>query len=210
MDSSASSMPSLAAPTIKQIHRILHLETEDLMEQVDDFSTFVMELKDYSWRLTRRETVFLDQVLRFQKELVADVPFINLVEEAGWIHEEMVTSSFAQSGLIKESMKVQEEILALSFAEEEIIDDKIEALDRDLGPLLKRKKELRAEIHVGVTKLLERRSALVRVQGKQKRLRDELSVAMEDVEIVKKCKHTLEDMHESARDAAKGLDVVVP
>ncbi|MCI90227.1 hypothetical protein A2U01_0111518, partial [Trifolium medium] len=46
MNSSAPLAKSPASPAIKQIRRILCFSTEDLMEQVDDFSVFVDELKD--------------------------------------------------------------------------------------------------------------------------------------------------------------------
>ncbi|MCH87772.1 hypothetical protein A2U01_0008650 [Trifolium medium] len=110
---------------------MMRFSTEDLMEQVDDFTTFVEELKDYSWRLSKKESFFLERVLRFQKELVIDVPFIQLVEEAEDCHMEVVVALFDQTWLIKESMRVQEEILAISFSEEEIVDGRIETLEND-------------------------------------------------------------------------------
>ncbi|MCH97517.1 hypothetical protein A2U01_0018512 [Trifolium medium] len=122
MDSPASCVESPAIPAIKQIRRMLHFSTEDLMEQVNDFTVFVEELKDYTWRLTNKESLFLECVLRFQKELAADVPFIHLVEEAEYCHKEVVAAVFNQTWLVKEGMRVQEEILAISFNEEEKID----------------------------------------------------------------------------------------
>ncbi|MCI54042.1 hypothetical protein A2U01_0075289, partial [Trifolium medium] len=56
-------------------------ETDELMDQVDDFSEFVKELHDYSWRLDRKESFFLVRVLRLQKGLTADAPFVNSIEE---------------------------------------------------------------------------------------------------------------------------------
>jgi hypothetical protein len=35
---------------------MLGYETEELMDQVEEFKTFVYELRDYSWRLTEKET----------------------------------------------------------------------------------------------------------------------------------------------------------
>ncbi|MCI83357.1 hypothetical protein A2U01_0104633, partial [Trifolium medium] len=72
-------------------------------------------------------------------------------------------------------MRVQEEILALCFNEEEKVDGQIEALQKDLKPLLKRKRAMQAEIQDDVAKLLAKRHSLVRLQDKQKKLGEELS-----------------------------------
>jgi hypothetical protein len=39
-------------PAIRQIKNMLGYDTEDLLDQVEEFKIFVDELKDYSWRLT--------------------------------------------------------------------------------------------------------------------------------------------------------------
>ncbi|MCI36549.1 hypothetical protein A2U01_0057772 [Trifolium medium] len=91
-------------------------------------------------------------------------------------------------------MRVQEEILAISFNEEETVDGKIEALEDNLKPLLKRKRDLQVGIQNDVAKLLVKRHTLVRLQDKQKKLGDELCIIMEDSDTAKKCKRTLEDM----------------
>ncbi|MCI36430.1 hypothetical protein A2U01_0057653, partial [Trifolium medium] len=70
-----------AFPVIKQIQRMLRFETDELMGQVDDFSEFVKELNDYSWRLDKKESLFLGRVLRLHKGLTADAPFVNSIEE---------------------------------------------------------------------------------------------------------------------------------
>ncbi|MCI01136.1 hypothetical protein A2U01_0022160, partial [Trifolium medium] len=75
-------------------------------------------------------------------------------------------------------MRVQEEILAISFSEEEIVDGRIETLEKDLKPLLKRKRDLQTGIQNDVAKLL--------AKGKKKNLEDELSKIMEDMEVAKK------------------------
>ncbi|MCI67399.1 hypothetical protein A2U01_0088658, partial [Trifolium medium] len=67
MSSSSTCVQSPALPTIKQICRMLCMETEELMENIDDFLEFVKELNDYSWRLSKNEKRFLECVLRFQR-----------------------------------------------------------------------------------------------------------------------------------------------
>ncbi|MCI47526.1 hypothetical protein A2U01_0068768 [Trifolium medium] len=51
-------------------------------------------------------------------------------------------------------MCVQEELLVVSFTEEEAVDNRIQALENDLKPLLKRKRDLQAGIQNDVSKLL--------------------------------------------------------
>jgi hypothetical protein len=60
MDTSIPALESPAMPAIRQIKNLLGYETEELMDQVEEFKAFVDELKDYSWRLTKKETAFLD------------------------------------------------------------------------------------------------------------------------------------------------------
>ncbi|MCI62077.1 hypothetical protein A2U01_0083334, partial [Trifolium medium] len=87
-----------------------------------DFSEFVKELKDYSWRLNKDEKRFMDCVLRLHKELVADASFIIVVEDVKECHTEVTDAVANQIDLVKESMLVQEEILGLCFNEEERVD----------------------------------------------------------------------------------------
>ncbi|MCH80225.1 hypothetical protein A2U01_0000990, partial [Trifolium medium] len=76
---------------------------------------------------------------------------------------------------------------------------------KELKPLLKRKRDLQAGIQGDVAKLLAKRHSLARLQDKQKKLGDELGKIMEDLEVAKKCKHALEDMHASASEAAQDV-----
>ncbi|MCI69783.1 hypothetical protein A2U01_0091046, partial [Trifolium medium] len=65
--------------------------------------------------------------------------------------------------------------------------------------------DLQAGIQNDVAKLLGKRHTLIRLQAKQKDLGEELSKIMEDSEVSKRCKHALEDMHDSATEAARDL-----
>ncbi|MCI33804.1 hypothetical protein A2U01_0055022, partial [Trifolium medium] len=70
MDSSASCVESPALPAIKQIRSMLRFSTEELMEQVNDFTIFVEELKDYSWRLTKKE--YKDKLGKVKEDYAAE------------------------------------------------------------------------------------------------------------------------------------------
>jgi hypothetical protein len=59
MDTTIPVLESPAMPAIKQVKNMLEYDTEELMDNVEDFKTFVDELSDYSWRLTDKEKTFL-------------------------------------------------------------------------------------------------------------------------------------------------------
>ncbi|MCI21336.1 hypothetical protein A2U01_0042503, partial [Trifolium medium] len=147
IDSSASCLPSPAASFIQHIRRMLKMETMDLMENADDFAEFAHELQDYAWRLNKEERYFLDCVLRLHRELKANASFIIAAEDVQECHKEVTEALASQIGLTKESMKLQEEIVGLCFNEERRVDEKIDSLQKELKPLLKRKRALQGEIH---------------------------------------------------------------
>jgi hypothetical protein len=89
MDSSVSVLESPAVPPIRKIKNIMCYDTEDLLDQAEEFKTFVDEFKDYSWRLLEKETAFLELVLELQKRLVNDAAFIQTAENVTDCHNEM-------------------------------------------------------------------------------------------------------------------------
>ncbi|GAU45856.1 hypothetical protein TSUD_371520 [Trifolium subterraneum] len=105
---------------------MLRFDTEDLMEQVDDFSVFVDELRDYSWRLTNKELLFLECVLLLKKEMVAD-----------------------------EGIRMYEELIASAFFEEEVVDRQMCSLEENLKALRHKKDALATITKEDVAKLLE-------------------------------------------------------
>ncbi|MCI94739.1 hypothetical protein A2U01_0116037, partial [Trifolium medium] len=61
------------------------------------------------------------------------------------------------------------------------------------------------EINKDIDKLFAKRRTLARYQENQKNLGEESIKLMEDLEVAKKCKLVLEEMHTSASEAAKDL-----
>ncbi|MCI19838.1 hypothetical protein A2U01_0040998 [Trifolium medium] len=102
-------------------------------------------------------------------------------------------------------MNVQEEIISISLSEEDLVEEQIETLEKDLRPLLKRKNDLRNKINKDIDKLFAKRRTLARYQENQKKLSEESIKLLEDLEVSKKCKLALEEMHASASEAAKDL-----
>jgi erythromycin esterase-like protein len=115
MDSSILALESPAAPAIRQIRNMMGYDTDDLLDQVEELKTFVDELKDYSWRLTEKETAFLEQVLELQKRMAEDDAFIQTAENVESCHNEVEKALSKRVAGTKERIQVKEEILSLSF-----------------------------------------------------------------------------------------------
>ncbi|CAJ2679792.1 unnamed protein product [Trifolium pratense] len=163
---------SPASPVIKRLRRMLTISTEDLMEDFGEFLEFVKELNDYCWRLTKEEKRFLDSVLRLERELKDSASFVIAVEN--------------------------EEILGICFNEERRVDDRLTMLNKEMKPMLKRKRALQGEIRDDVTKLISRRHSLVDLLDKQGELREDLKPIEENMVKAKRVKRELEEMHRIA------------
>jgi hypothetical protein len=80
MDITIPVLESLVMPAIRQVKNFLEEDLEELLDNVEDFKTFVDELNDYSWRLTDKEKAFLELVLELSKRLEKDAAFIATTE----------------------------------------------------------------------------------------------------------------------------------
>jgi hypothetical protein len=146
MDNTAPVLESPAMPAFKQVKNMLDYDTEELMDQVEEFKTFVDELNDYSWRLTDKEKVFLELALELQKRLVKDATFITTAENISECHTEMENAMEKRIAVTKERIQLQEETLSLNMAAEEAIENHIEVQEKELRPLMKRKRNLQMDI----------------------------------------------------------------
>jgi predicted nucleic acid-binding Zn-ribbon protein len=88
---------------------------------------------------------------------------------------------------------------------EDAIDNRIEALERELRPLVKRKINLQMDIQYDITKLIKTRSFLSRLQEKQETLNDDVDKVIFDSKVAKKYKGEIEEMHARAVEAAYTL-----
>ncbi|PNX82435.1 hypothetical protein L195_g038464 [Trifolium pratense] len=136
MDSSFECGQSPASPVIKRLCRMLCIDTEELIENFDDFSEFVKELNDYAWRLNKEEKRFLDSVLRLQKGLTSDASFVIAVENVKECHTEdyedklaKVKDSYAATKKkLKENVAAQGEQISNLMKEKEETVSTVEAL----------------------------------------------------------------------------------
>jgi hypothetical protein len=166
MDTSVFVLESPVMPAIRQIKNMLGYNTEDLLDQVEEFKTFVDELKDYSSRLIEKEAAFLEIALELQKRMVKDAAFIETTKNIVDFHLEMEEAMKKWVSATKECIQVQEEILSLSMSAEDAIDNRIEILEKELRPLMKRKRNLQMDIQYDIAKLIKTRSFLARLQEK--------------------------------------------
>ncbi|MCH94483.1 hypothetical protein A2U01_0015444 [Trifolium medium] len=98
-------------------------------------------------------------------------------------------------------MRLYESTLAAYFHEEESSDIRVRELTGELHRLEGRKKELQDGVKGDVARLLEIRRTLLELELKQKRLEGDLNQIMEDLDLVKKCHQTIEDMWTAAAEA---------
>jgi hypothetical protein len=202
VDSSIPALEYPATPAIKQIRSLLGYDTEDFLDQVEEFKTFVVELKDYSWRLTDKEIDFLEKVLELQKKMVDNAAFIQTAENMEYCHSEVEDAPSKRIVVTKERIQVHEEILSLSMSAEDAIDNRINVLEKELRPLVKRKRNSQMDIPYDVAKLIKTRSFLTRLQEKQETLNDDLNKVIFDSKVAKMYKGEIEELYARAVEAA--------
>jgi chromosome segregation ATPase len=202
MDTTIRVLESPVMLAIKHVKNMLEYETEELMDQVDDFKTFVDELNDYCWRLTDKEKAFLEVASELQKRLVKDAAFITTTETVSECYVEMGDALEKEIVVAKDSIEQQEESLSLNMSAEEAVENCIEVLERELRPLMKMKRNLQMEIQYDVARLIRTRSSLARLKEKEDRLGDDLHKINFDCDVAKRYKGEIEELHARAVEAA--------
>jgi predicted nucleic acid-binding Zn-ribbon protein len=85
---------------------------------------------------------------------------------------------------------------------EDAIDNRIEILEKELRPLMKRKRNLQMDIQYDIAKLIKTRSFLARLQEKQETLDDDLGKVIFDSNVAKRYKSEIEELHARGVEAA--------
>jgi predicted nucleic acid-binding Zn-ribbon protein len=101
-----------------------------------------------------------------EKKLLEDAAFIETAETVEHCHREVVEAMDRKIEVTKDRIKAQEEVLALSLSAEEAIDDRIDTLENELKPLVKRKRNMQMDIQYDVSKLIRTRTYLTRLRRK--------------------------------------------
>ncbi|KAK2456782.1 hypothetical protein QL285_004120 [Trifolium repens] len=94
----------------------------------------------------------------------------------------------------KDSIDLQEESLYLNLSAEEAVENRIEVLEKELRPLMKRKRNLQLDIEYDVARLIRTRSSLACLREKIDRLRDDQDKISPDLVVAKKYKEEIEEL----------------
>ncbi|KAK2391200.1 hypothetical protein QL285_064680 [Trifolium repens] len=203
-----NTIPVLESPAIRRVRDKAEENIEDLLDNVGEFQSYVEELNDYKWRLTDEQKVFLELALELSKRLEKDAVFIettafiettNAVFDCYTALEDTLDKKIY---VTKDSIDLQEESLYLNLSAEEVVENRIEILEKELRPLMKKKRNLQLDIEYDVARLIRTRSSLARLREKVDRLHDDQDKICPDLEVAKKYKSEIEDLQADTVAAA--------
>ncbi|KAK2425512.1 hypothetical protein QL285_035752 [Trifolium repens] len=202
MDNSIPVLESPAMPAIRRVRNRVEENIEDLLDNVEEFRTYVDELNDYKWRLTDEQKVFLELALELSSRLEKDAAFIETTNAVFDYYTELEDTLEKKISVTKDSIDLQEESLYLNLSAEEAVENRIEVLERELRPLMKRKRNLQLDIEYDVARLVRTRSSLARLREKMDRLHDDQDKISPDLDVAKKYKSEIEDLQADTVAAA--------
>jgi chromosome segregation ATPase len=202
MDNTVLVLESPAMPAIRRVRNRVEENLEDLLDNVEEFQTYVDELNDYEWRLTDEQKVFLELALELSKRLEKDAAFIETTNAVFECYTELEDTLEKKISVTKDSIDLQEESLYLNLSAEEAVENRIEILEKELRPLMKRKRNLQLDIEYDVARLIRTRSSLARLKEKMDRLHDDQDKITPDLDVAKKYKSEIEDLQADTVAAA--------
>jgi hypothetical protein len=187
---------------INALRSLLLQDPEDLMDDYEDFASMVTNLRDYSWRLTPPQHEFLDCLLSLRDRMIKDFPFISAVEEARCHSQRTNAAIFDEMWLVKEGMRMYEGTLAASFNEEDFIKHQLAKMQMEIEQLEEKKRKLEEDIRGDIAKLLAKRRTLLELQDRQRTHAVDASNVHGDLEVARECRMKIEELWDSAREAA--------
>ncbi|KAK2384488.1 hypothetical protein QL285_071828 [Trifolium repens] len=202
MDNTIPVLESPAMPAIRRVRDKAEENIEDLLDNVGEFQIYVEELNDYKWRLTDEQKVFLELALELSKRLEKDATFIETTNAVFDCYTALEDTLDKKIAVTKDSIDLQEESLYLNLSAEEAVENRIEILEKELRPLMKRKRNLQLDIEYDVARLIRTRSSLARLREKVDRLHDDQDKICPDMEVAKKYKSEIEDLQADTAAAA--------
>ncbi|WJX25206.1 hypothetical protein P8452_14269 [Trifolium repens] len=138
MDNNIPVLESPAMPAIRRVRNKVEENLEDLLDNGEEFQTYVEELNDYKWRLTDEQKIFLELALELSKRLEKDAAFIETTNAVFECYIELEDTLEKKISVTKDSIDLQEESLYLNLSAEEAVENRIEILEKELRPLMKR------------------------------------------------------------------------
>ncbi|KAK2402035.1 hypothetical protein QL285_051589 [Trifolium repens] len=173
MDNTIPVLESPAMPAIRRVRDKAGENIDDLLDNVGEFQIYVEELNDYKWRLADEQKVFLELALELSKRLEKDAAFIETTNAVFDCYTALEDTLDKKIAVTKDSIDLQEESLYLNLSAEEAVENRIEILEKELRPLMKRKRNLQLDIEYDVARLIRTRSSLARLREKVDRLHDD-------------------------------------
>ncbi|KAK2382166.1 hypothetical protein QL285_058564 [Trifolium repens] len=202
MDKSIPVLESPAMPAIRRVRDKVEENIDELIDNVGEFQLYVEELNDYKWRLTNDQKIFLDLALELSRRLEKDVAFIETTNAVFKCYNELEDTLEQKISVTKDSIDLQEESLYLNLSAEEAVENRIEVLEKELRPLMKRKRNLQLDIEYDVARLIRTRSSLARLKEKMERLQDDQDRISPDLTVAKKYKEEIEELQADVVSAA--------
>ncbi|KAK2352783.1 hypothetical protein QL285_090495 [Trifolium repens] len=202
MDRSIPALESPAMPAIRRVRDKVEENIDELIDNVGEFQLYVEELNDYKWRLTNDQRIFLDLALELSRRLEKDVAFIETTNAVFKCYNDLENTLEQKISVTKDSIDLQEESLYLNLSAEEAVENCIEVLEKELRPLMKRKRNLQLDIEYDVARLIRTRSSLTRLKEKMERLQDDQDRISPDLTIAKKYKEEIEELQADVVAAA--------
>ncbi|KAK2375235.1 hypothetical protein QL285_076137 [Trifolium repens] len=194
MDNTIPVLESPAMPAIRRVKDKAEEDIDELLDNVGEFQVYVEELNDYKWRLTDEQKVFLELALELSKRLEKDAAFIETTNAVFDCYTALEDTLDKKIVVTKNNIDLQEESLYLNMSAEEAVENRIEILEKELRPLMKRKRNLQLDIEYDVARLIRTRSSLARLREKVDRLHDDQDKICHDLEVAKKYKSEIEDL----------------
>jgi chromosome segregation ATPase len=134
--------------------------------------------------------------------LEKDAAFIETTNAVTTCYTELEDTLEKKISVTKDSIDLQEESLYLNLSAEEAVENRIEVLEKELCPLVKRKRNLQLDIEYDVARLIRTRSSLARLWEKIDRLRDDQDKISPDLVMAKKYKEEIEELQADTVAAA--------
>ena len=178
-------------PAIRRVRDKVEENIDELIDNVGEFQLYVEELNDYKWCLTNDQRIFLDLALELSRRLEKDVAFIETTNAVFKCYNDLENTLEQKISVTKDSIDLQEESLYLNLSAEEAVENRIEVLEKELRPLMKRKRNLQLDIECDVARLIRTRSSLTRLKEKMERLQDDQDRISPDLTVAKKYKEEI-------------------
>ncbi|KAK2427790.1 hypothetical protein QL285_026349 [Trifolium repens] len=194
MDNTIPVLESPAMPAIRRVRDKVEENIEELLDSVGEFQTYVEELNDYKWCLTDEQKVILELALELSRRLEKDVSFIETTTAVFDCYTALEDTLDKKISVTKDSIDLQEESLYLNLSAEEAVENRIEILEKELRPLMERKRNLQLDIEYDIARLIRTRSSLARLKEKMDRLHDDQDKISPDLEVAKKYKSEIEEL----------------